>query len=77
MKVDLKIKKAATKRKHESAIGKTPPEEVQKRTLEDFVEDHLSNGRSPKQIRAIAFNNSKWKGVCNEIFQMAEDRKNF
>ena len=36
------------------------------RTVESFVEDLLSNGRTAKQIIAIA-ENSRWQSKVNEV----------
>lgn len=41
------------------------------RTLEEFVEDLISDGRTPKEIRAIA-RSSRWSGQADEAKNLAE-----
>lgn len=42
-----------------------------KRTIEDFVEDLISDGRTPKQIRAVA-RSTRWEHFSEEAFSIAE-----
>lgn len=39
------------------------------RTVQDFVEDMLSSGRSAKQIMTVA-ESTRWKTVINEVKQV-------
>ena len=47
---------------------------MKKRTLEDFVKDCLSHGRTPEDIRAVALN-IHWKGVHQEAYALAKKLK--
>jgi len=44
------------------------------RTLEDFVEDMISDGRSPMAVRAVAFA-TRWAPQRDKAFRMAERMK--
>ena len=44
---------------------------MEMRTLEDFVEDMVSDGRTQEEIRAVAFS-TRWKDRAEEAFRQAK-----
>jgi len=44
---------------------------IEIRTLEEFVEDLVTEGRTQKQVYFVAFN-SRWKPFATEAFKIAK-----